>query len=229
MSYLKKENLIICVTTKQKCFIFSRKTSKETFPKRSLKVIILGKDNEVKKYIFCTLLTVFFLTGCSYTKMPEKKPDDAVSEEFKKELDDKFVYLRHKSEGKNLEYYNYEIKSFLDADIGEFVKVCNDVSGSENIKLKFSVSFYNAVNSYSTMFFVSNYDSDDNIFDGIYYLRIYDQTQFSDMACNPELYSEIEGIRELHVAKAIQDKADDMGIDWYSYWPDLEKVVIEER
>ncbi|MBR1471943.1 MAG: hypothetical protein IJ600_09925 [Lachnospiraceae bacterium] len=35
--------------------------------------------------------------------------------------------------------------------------------------------------------------------------------------------------KELHIDQGIQDRADDMGIDWYSYWPDLEKVVIEER
>ena len=69
----------------------------------------------------------------------------------------------------------------------------------------------------------------DNSGGGLTYLQIYDLPDHDLEAFDPELYSEIEGIRELHVAKAMQDIADEKGIDWYSYWPELEKVVVEEQ
>ena len=80
------------------------------------------------------------------------------------------------------------------------------------------------------MFSARNYNDVGDVYEGLYYLRILDQLNYYNEEANDlTLYSQIEGIKELHVDKGIQDKADDMGIDWYSYWPDLEKIVVEER
>ena len=176
-------------------------------------------------------MIIFLLSGCAHSKTPEKRPDDVISKEIKEVVGDRYAYRgRHINYHDGMEKvgYEFEIKNFDATDIGEFVKACNDVCVSENKKISFGISFYNSVNSYSTLFSVSNYNDDGELYDGMYYLIIRDQTQFSEESCNPELYLKIEGIRELHVDKAIQKKADDMGIDWYSYWPDLEKVVVEE-
>ena len=86
--------------------------------------------------------------------------------------------------------------------------------------------------SWACLCYLDNYHkvgSNTEKYDGMYYLYIIDQTHFGEDACNPEFYSKIEGVREFHVDKGIQEKADDMGIDWYSYWPDLEVVVVEGR
>lgn len=185
----------------------------------------------MKKRLLCFLMIIFLLSGCAHSKTPEKRPDDVISKEIKEVVGDRYAYRgRHINYHDGMEKvgYEFEIKNFDATDIGEFVKACNDVCVSENKKISFGISFYNSVNSYSTLFSVSNYNDDGELYDGMYYLIIRDQTQFSEESCNPELYLKIEGIRELHVDKAIQKKADDMGIDWYSYWPDLEKVVVEE-
>ena len=182
-------------------------------------------------YIVFIIISVFtILVGCRDHGSSDVKPDDKISKMVKETVTDDFYYKGHKENNNEL-HYNFEIKSLDTSAIGKFAEICNESMPAEEIKISYLVSFH-IMGGSATMFVMSNYDirsDDDAISDKLYYLWIRDQIDFNEEACDPTLYSQIEGIKELHVDKAIQEKADDMGIDWYSYWPDLEKVVVEER
>ena len=182
-----------------------------------------------KRWILCVSCIVLFLIGCAHDRMKEKKADDEISEEIIKNAGGAFYYHGRETDDDGTTLYIFEIRSFSVTDIERFVKTCNELASSINTGIGFRVFFCSDVGANPTMFFIGNYNDENELYDGMRYLRIWDQTRFNDKACNPELYSGIEGIRELHIGKAIQDKADDMGIDWYDYWPELEKLVIEEK
>ena len=40
------------------------------------------------------------------------------------------------------------------------------------------------------------------------------------------IYSKFKGIKYLTVTDIIQEQADEQGIDWYEYWPELENIEI---
>ena len=142
----------------------------------------------------------------------------------------KVVYLGGISErpedGSITPDHHFGLRSFSAKDIGEFVKACNIATLSESSDICVHTD---PENRYSPLMFrLSKYRDYGDERGGMYRLQIYDLPDHNAAAFDPELYSEIEGIRELHVAKAMQNMADDKGIDWYSYWPELEKVVVEE-
>ena len=103
----------------------------------------------------------------------------------------------------------------------------NTAVSSADEHISCAVQFYGSGRQ-KGMFYLQNFNDAGEMYDSMRYLGIGDSSEVNEQAANPALYSEIEGIKELHVDKSIQDKADDMGIDWYNYWPDLETVVIED-
>ncbi len=81
-----------------------------------------------------------------------------------------------------------------------------------------------------TLFTVRNYTDDDKSYDGSKVLTILDKkrcvnnkyTEVND----PSLYSRIDGIKELYITEDVQKYAEDAGIDWHTYWPDLETIEV---
>ena len=59
-------------------------------------------------------------------------------------------------------------------------------------------------------------------------LRIWGSTVGSEESIynDPATYKDFPNIKCLWVSEKIQKKADEAGIDWYEYWPDLEKVEV---
>lgn len=46
---------------------------------------------------------------------------------------------------------------------------------------------------------------------------------------DPATYKNFPGIKCLWVSEKIQKAADEAGIDWYEYWPELEKVEVYSK
>ncbi|MBR3515959.1 MAG: hypothetical protein IKO10_06555 [Lachnospiraceae bacterium] len=180
----------------------------------------------MKKNIILLAFAVNILfAGCVDHGSYDNKPDDEISKYIKDMVGDEFYYHDHRSTSNDVSAYDFEIMNIEAKSIGNFVDACNNAILNESTKISFSVCVHNP-GGMATVFLVRNY-SDTKIYDGIYYLWIVDQTGIYDPVCDPELYSDVDGIKELHVDKAIQDIAENKGIDWYSYWPELETVVIE--
>ena len=175
--------------------------------------------------ILAVVIYILLLVGCGLT--PDSSPPvDDISKKIKKEMGEDFLFRYRKVLDDGTIMYSYRTMNFDAEKIKDFCDICNEVL-PEDERVTFCVNLYLSGGG-APMFYLQNYN-DDEICDRLCYLQIDDQSYFNEATCDPTLYSQIEGIKELHVDKGIQDKADDMGIDWYSYWPDLEKVVVKER
>ncbi|MCR5129323.1 MAG: hypothetical protein K6B69_14640 [Lachnospiraceae bacterium] len=180
--------------------------------------------------ILCFSIVILF--GCGNKGSYDLRPVDDLSRSVKNAVNEDFDFHGLNVDDNGRKYYSYEINEMSAGAIGNLVKTFNDSNLTKGNQISLNVVFPISSGAWAAMFFMQNYSVEEGgikIYDGMYYLHIKDQIHFSETACNPELYSEIEGIRELHIDKAIQDKAYDMGIDWYNYWPDLETIVIEEN
>ncbi|MCR5251108.1 MAG: hypothetical protein K6E50_10930 [Lachnospiraceae bacterium] len=170
-------------------------------------------------------MTFILLSGCRDTGAYSKKPDDSISRMIMETIGDDYSFRYHE-ENDDKTFYNFEIITMEPSTVSDFVDACNNALPEKKEKISFIVSFH-IMGGFATMFVVRNYDDVGEIYDSISYLYILDQMDFNEAFCDPTLYSEIEGIKVLHVDKAIQDKADAMRVDWFSYWPELEKIVVE--
>ncbi len=45
---------------------------------------------------------------------------------------------------------------------------------------------------------------------------------------NPLTYTGIKGVRSLSISEQMSQEAEEKEIDWYTYWPDLQEIIIRE-
>ena len=179
-------------------------------------------------YIIILAILIMSLCGC-VSDTSDNSPVDEISREVKEAMGDSFGFDHRRVYGNGAIDYNFVIHTYDAAVIRDFYNICSELLPGDEEKIVFSVCF-EISGGRAVMFSARNYNDVGDVYEGLYYLRILDQLNYYNEEANDlTLYSQIEGIKELHVDKGIQDKADDMGIDWYSYWPDLEKIVVEER
>ena len=186
----------------------------------------------MKKYISIISLLVIIILLCSCEPYdPDLKTVDDLSRTVKDAMGDACYFrgLNISEDGKK--HYCFTVNEISAESIGDMVSVFNDALSTQEEMVSLSVEFNISHGAYGVLIHMSNYsEGEDGIemYDGMYYMYIVDQYNFTIVPCDPELYSEIKGIRELRVNRALQDKADQMGFDWHTYWPDLEKIDIYE-
>ena len=179
------------------------------------------------------IAVVLLVSGCR-KDFYDRKPIDELSQIVKESVGDSYVFLDREIKDDTNIWYSFEIREISPMTIERIVDTFNENLSPEKTQTSLTVCIPISGGSGGSvsMFAIRNYTLSENgvyIYDNMCCLSIYyvDQDWYDDTVCYPELYSQIEGIRELHVAKEIQDKADDIGIDWHDYWPDLETIVIE--
>ncbi len=172
-------------------------------------------------------LVVFICNGCGLVS-DDRKPVDDISKKIKEEMGNDLFFWFDEVLDDGARCYSFRVMKVDAGLIEDFYDACNEALNGEKEKTVFCVDYF-LPGGGASLFYLQNYNDDGDTYDNVSYLCIRDQTKWNEEVCDPSLYSQIKGIKELHVDKGIQEKADDMGIDWYSYWPDLEKVVVEER
>lgn len=181
-------------------------------------------------FVFLVLISVC-ITACSYDR--KIKGDDfsnKIENDFGEYLE---VFDIYHSEDGEYNSYSFNLKCNNEKYLPELVDYANRYVKDMNFDNCISIAFgYFTMNLPGTCRIgISNNWYKDGI-----------TTKYSSFVClilsserpeydngfylNPKIYLDIPGIRYLRIDKAIQDKANEMGIDWYEYWPDLEEIEI---
>ncbi|MCM1535770.1 MAG: hypothetical protein NC126_07615 [Clostridium sp.] len=163
------------------------------------------------------------------------KADDTISRTVCKVMDAKEFYYRGKSDNAagNTTYYTFYINKEKKGSLEKAVEAINAVMEQNITSHKISVCFYRQFirGAYEPLFSVCNYTDDYSSsanyekLQALYILGTQHSSQES-IYNDPETYKNFPDIRYLRVSPKIQKAADEAGIDWYEYWPDLETVEV---
>lgn len=183
-------------------------------------------------FVILFVLAVILLDGCGRYKEVNLKPDDELSRSIYQVLGENFYYLGKDVSKSGEMWYKYQIKTMEPEMVKELVCVINEyayIKKTEPIEI---IVYTEVPGGLGQIFQMKNYSNDAKVSDysrGMYWLYIREMDiSISKEVCQPILYTQIEGIEELYIDKAMQQKAETEGIDWYSCWPTLENVTVIE-
>jgi len=182
----------------------------------------------MRKILIC-LIIVAILTGCGHYSGIDLKPDDEFSESVKEKFGDSFHYNAHKETERYGSYYTFEIHDQTLETVTDFYEFANETFCESDKKVTISVGIV-LVEGLGEPFSLQNYTNDSTDkpdLEGLYNLHIghvpFRHDSFWD---DLSIYSSFSGIRYLTVTDIIQQQAEEQGIDWYEYWPELENIEI---
>ena len=182
----------------------------------------------IRKILGC-LVIVVALTGCGHYSGNNLKPDDEFSESVKNKFGDSFRYNAHEESERYGSYYTYEIREQNIETVTEFFQFANDSFGGTDKKITISVGIVQ-VEGLGVPFSIRNYTDegcDKADLEGLYNLHIthlmFDHDSIWD---DLSIYTSFKGVKYLTVTDVIQQKADEQGVDWYEYWPELVSIEI---
>ena len=188
---------------------------------------------KIKKIIGISIVFVLILLGlsrmnrCGDNSPNRGIPYDKFSRAIYREMgDDIWYYYKDKGRSGEKEYY-YIIEKCDRDTITRFSKVLNDLAQEEKKKIAIYVEAKNTHGSESVLS-LKNYSNDNSEqadYEGFYVLSI-SYPDFEEGLRNPQTYTGIEGIKHLRIDSEMQKKVEELGIDWYEVWPDLEDVVV---
>lgn len=191
---------------------------------------ISNKQMKKISFILYFMVVVTLLSGCMVMDKPDQKAVDDFSKALKEATGSVYFYFDGRKNGfDGAIIYNFEIQRFDASAIGKLIEAANNAIPNDGTKIGIYVFFDTSAGIYPNMFFAGNYLDDGTMLDGIEYIRILDQTNFSYTACDPMFYSEIKGIKALEVDRGIDKYFDNAGTIWYTYWPELENIKYNYR
>lgn len=190
----------------------------------------MNRRKKIIAFAFLVLMCVY-ITGCSNDRK-------IICDDFSNKIENDFgeyleVFDIYHSEDGEYNSYSFNLKCNNEKYLPELVDYANRYVKDMNFDNCISIAFgYFTMNLPGTCRIgISNNWYKDGI-----------TTKYSSFVCliisserpeydngfylNPKIYLDIPGIRYLRIDKAIQDKANEIGIDWYDYWPDLEEIEI---
>lgn len=184
---------------------------------------------KVSKIVGLIVAISLLFCGCVYID-GSLKPDDDLSRAVHDSMAGDFYY-HGKEEGIDGEIlYRYSIIRKEVNAITEFVNAINDYLNVEQEKITVIVQ-KDISGVFTPVFYLENF-SDSKLekadYEGLYSLYIFEDRNLDQLFYEPSTYTGIEGIRKLNIGEEMQKKAEEEGIDWYTYWPDLEEVVVRE-
>ena len=190
----------------------------------------MNRRKKIIAFAFLVLMCVY-ITGCSNDrKIIGDDFSNIIEKDFGEYLE---VFDIYHSEDGEYNSYSFNLKCNNEKYLPELVDYANRYVKDMNFDNCISIAFgYFTMNLPGTCRIgISNNWYKDGI-----------TTKYSSFVCliisserpeydngfylNPKIYLDIPGIRYLRIDKAIQDKANELGIDWYDYWPDLEEIEI---
>lgn len=167
-----------------------------------------------------------------------KRPDDAISQNVYQAVNSNAFYLGKSEDEETAEvYYKYYIRdkdkdvSEISDIVGAIVTAVNKAIKEENITDLVSINIYQCDEQGKEALVLSlgNYSDfrlDYADFEGMEVARIYGSDYEEHPYNCPETYISLPNIKYLYINRNIQKAAKKQGIDWYDYWPDLEKIVV---
>ena len=187
---------------------------------------------KVSKIVGLIVAVSMLFCGCGISRGARNlKPDDDLSRAVHDAMADDFYYVGKEEGIDGVIIYEYEIKRKEGNAVTEFVNAINDYLIAEQEKIMVIV-FIEVPGGLSSIFNLKNF-SDSKLekadYDGLYSLYIREAFDGPyEFFHDPSIYTGIEGIRKLNIGEEMQQKAEEEGIDWYAYWPDLEEVIVRE-
>ena len=160
------------------------------------------------------------------------KADDAISQAVYQEIGEKEMKYKGKtitSDGVISYEYLIRIGSEREGQLGELVATVNEVIQREKIEDKIRIMVWRDMGSGATFIFsLSNY-SDEKLGKADYrtlrqcYICGGNSTTIYN---DPAAYSDLSGIVDLTVKGYMAEITEREGIDWYEYFPELEKLEV---
>lgn len=183
-------------------------------------------------YILCAVLLLVVSWITNYFEHCNFKADDAISRTVYETVGAK--ELRYRGKATTRQYYTYHIDKEKEGTAEEAVEAINEVMEQKVTSHKISISFYKEFvrGAYEPLFIVGNYTdgySSSANYEKLQYLCILGTNHGSEKSIynDPETYKNFPDIQYLEVSEKIQKAADEAGIDWYEYWPDLKTVEVD--
>ncbi len=178
------------------------------------------------------VISVILLYGCGRYQEYNLKPDDELSRDINSVLGEDFYYLGKEVSKSGEISYKYQIMRLEPEAVKDLVCVVNEHIYNKKSDPIQIIVYTEVPGGRGQMFQIKNHSNDANVLDysgGMYWLYIREMDiSISKEACQPVLYTQIEGIEELCIDKTVQEKAEAEGIDWYSCWPTLKKMTVIE-
>ncbi|MCM1186166.1 MAG: hypothetical protein NC345_06495 [Lachnospira sp.] len=189
--------------------------------------------------IIMVCILSLMLLGCGRpVSKYNHKADDVISHAVYKAIGAKELYYQGKDEDRagTITYYEFYIHKEKEGVIEEAVSAINTVLEQEKTSHNISVQFKERMaggyaTGCETLFRLGNFmdnDSSSAVYGKLQYLCIWGTNRGNQESIynDPETYKNFPDIRYLRVSPKIQKAADEAGIDWYEYWPDLETVEV---
>lgn len=187
----------------------------------------------MKKSKIIRLIVIISLFLCCFMLYREHdlRPRDNLTRAVRKEMKKDLRYLLRDETSADGIVYKYEIKNKDAETISGFVKAINGSLYDEQGKISVYV-FSEIPYGLESVFSLKNY-SDRRLetadYDGLCSLYISNPNVSEDpFFLNPSTYTSIKGIKKLEINQQMQKRAEEEGIDWYAYWPDLEEIIVRE-
>lgn len=187
-------------------------------------------------WIIATIIGGLYLFVTSNSGNPHnKKADDAISHAISEAVGTKELYYggnkrAEETKAVHYEYYIAKAREGLIETAAEAVNVALEQKGTDT---KIAILFKNSLpEGEETVFELRNYREDsDSIaadYEKLQYLGILGtkSSSWNNIYNNPIIYRNLKGIRYLKVSQEIQKNADEQGIDWHEYWPELETIEV---
>lgn len=169
-------------------------------------------------------------------------PDDSIAEALSKSLDVKWMqYWGKTTEGGGIAPtappYSFTYTVHISREQKGLAEVTaaavNKVLVQEHTENRVCVVFTETIPAGGTeeLFRLQNYYREDASLADYAKLRCLiingtDQGDPDSIYNDPETYQNFPDIKYLKISKKIQKAAEEKGIDWYEYWPELEEVEV---
>jgi len=188
----------------------------------------------MQKKILSILIILLFLTGCCGPIKYEKlEADDEISRAICEAVDSEDIYYQGKRvTSEEVTYYRYLLYYEEIGQLEQIVACVNEILKETDDDFKINIDCWlrvpggqgNAIN-------LANY-SDANLpepdYEALQMLSIGSGRYgtYGSIYTKPDTYKNLPDIRYLEVHKDMQETAELEGVDWYEYWPDLERVEV---
>lgn len=178
--------------------------------------------------VYIALVIIVFAVYGNETEYENVKADDAISRSFEKYTGENVYYLGKEKNAYNAMNYEILLRHEEDA-ICDIIEAVNGTLENEGITDKVSIMFYKTVpGGLINTLKISNY-SDYNLekadFESLQWLLLRgDKIGGSEFYNNPATYRNIPDIRYLQLTYNMRVMAAQNKVDWYEYWPELEKI-----
>ena len=199
------------------------------------------KKKKVANLIIFFLSVALFLVCwlLVHSLLSNHKPDDAISKALFDKMGRKKLEYKGRtviSNGGDVFYkYEYIIDSNASDELGQILQVVNETIEQENMKEKIYISFWTEYThgTWSFAFSLMNYSDESKRkpdFLGMQHLRIGYDDQYGGPFCDPDTYKNLNGITFLEIShEKWQKYAEEKGVDWFEYLPDLERLDVEGK